>query len=156
MIKYNKNSSNTEDDKGNCFELSYSENIYIIILTDSDLGGEQIHILIMNKFKLVILNLLMYGSLISFGSRVREKYIENNTYTGIRSNFRPKLTPTYEPVHKYDLNYLYLRSDMSRLPEAVAKELIYRLSQKDSYSSIRIDSVINGFSLNEVKSFAHL
>ena len=71
MIKYNKNSSNTEDDKGNCFELSYSENIYIIILTDSDLGGEQIHILIMNKFKLVILNLLMYGSLISFGSRVR-------------------------------------------------------------------------------------
>ena len=45
---------------------------------------------------------------------------------------------------------------MSRLPEAVAKELIYRLSQKDSYSSIRIDSVINGFSLNEVKSFAHL
>ena len=46
----------TEDDGGNCFGLYYSEKLYMTILIDSwYLGGEQIHISIINKFKFVIL-----------------------------------------------------------------------------------------------------
>ena len=62
-----------------------------------------------------------YGLSGSFGSRVRYKYIEHNTYTGRRSNFCSKPTPIYGPVHKSDLNYSYSRSHFSRLPQEVDK-----------------------------------
>ena len=71
-----------------------------------------------------------YGSSGLFGSRVRSKYIKHNTYTGRISNFHSKSTPIHGPFHKSDLNYSYSRSHFSRLPQAVAKKLIYRLSQK--------------------------
>ena len=57
----------------------------------------------------------------------------------------------HEPVHKSDLNYSYLISHFSRLPQAVAKKLIYCLYQKVSYASKKIHLVINGFSPNEVR-----
>ena len=62
-----------------------------------------------------------YGLSGFFGSRVRYKYIGHNTYTGRISNSRSKPTPIHGPVHKSDLNYLYLRSHFNRLPQAVAK-----------------------------------
>ena len=40
-----------------------------------------------------------------FGSRVRSRYIENNTYTGIRGNLRSKPTTIHGPDQKSDLNY---------------------------------------------------
>ena len=48
------------------------------------------------------------------------------------------------------MNYLYLRGHFSWLPQAVGKELIYRLSQKISYAYKRIVPVIDVFSPNEV------
>ena len=63
-----------------------------------------------------------YGSSGSFGSRVRSKHIGHNKYTGIKSNLSSTPTPIHEPVHKYDLNYSYLRSHFSWLPQAVAKK----------------------------------
>ena len=42
----------TDDDDGNCFELSYPYRVYIKILIDlCYIGGENIHISIMNTFK---------------------------------------------------------------------------------------------------------
>ena len=53
-----KNNYITEDEYDNCFELSYSEKLYMMILIYSwYIGGEKIHISLMNKFKLVILTL---------------------------------------------------------------------------------------------------
>ena len=47
-----KNNFVIEDDNGNCFELSYSEKVYIMILIYSwSLSGKPIHISIMNIFK---------------------------------------------------------------------------------------------------------
>ena len=66
-----------------------------------------------------------YGSSGSFGSRLRSKYIENNTYTVIISHFHSKPVPIHGPIHKYDLNYLYSRIYFSRLPQSVAKRLIF-------------------------------
>ena len=63
-----------------------------------------------------------YGSSGSFGSIVRSKYIGHNRYTGRRNNFRSKITPIHGPVHKSDLNYLYLRSHFSWLPQPVSKK----------------------------------
>ena len=77
-----------------------------------------------------------YGSSGSFVSRVRSKYIANNTYTGSRINLRSKPTPIRGLVHKSDLNYSYSRSCFSRLLQAVAKIIIYCLSLKVSYDSV--------------------
>ena len=41
-------------------------------------------------------------------------------------------------------------SHLSRLPQAVSKKLIYRLSQKVSYDSKIIDSVMNVFSPDDI------
>ena len=47
-----KNRCVTEDEDGNCFDISYSEKLYTIILINSwYLSRQDIHILIMNKFK---------------------------------------------------------------------------------------------------------
>ena len=86
----------------------------------------------------------------SFGSRVRSKSIGDNTYTGRRNNFLSKPTPIHGPVHKYYLNYSYLRSHFGRLTQAVAKEIISLFSHEVSYSSMKNDPVINGFSPNDV------
>ena len=48
------------------------------------------------------------------------------------------------------MNYSYLISHFIRLPQSVAKQLIYSLSQKVIYASKIIDPVINGFSTNNV------
>ena len=71
-----------------------------------------------------------YGSSVSSGSILRSKYIGHNTYTGRRSNLCSKSAPIHGPVHKYDLNYSYSRSQFSSLPQAVAKKIMYSLSQK--------------------------
>ena len=63
------------------------------------------------------------------GSWVRSKYIIQNTYSGRSNNLRSKPIPIHGPAHKYDLNHSYSRSHFSRLPQALAKTLIYRLSQ---------------------------
>ena len=97
-----------------------------------------------------------YGSSLSFGSRLRSKYIGHKTYAYIRSNFGSKPTPIHWPVQKSDLNYSYLRSQFSGLPQTVAKKLIYHLSQIVSYDSKIIYPVINGFSPNEVSSHLHI
>ena len=62
-----------------------------------------------------------YGSSGSFGSRVRSKYIGNNTYTCRRSNFCSKQTPIHGPVQESDLNYSYSSCHFSKLPQVVAK-----------------------------------
>ena len=84
------------------------------------------------------------------------KYIGNNTYTGRRSNFRSKPTPIHVSVHKYYLNCSYSRSHLSRLPQLVSKETMNSLSQKVSYAYMIIDTVIDGFSPNEVKIHLHI
>ena len=71
------------------------------------------------------------------------KSIGHNIYTGRRNNFSSKPAPIHGPVHKYDLNYSYPGSHFSRLPQAVAKKLIYFFSRKFSYASKIIDLVIN-------------
>ena len=75
-----------------------------------------------------------YGSLVSFWSRVRSRYIGHNTYVGRRSNVHLKPTPIHGPLQKSDLNYSYSISHFSWLPQAVATKLIYRLSHKFSYA----------------------
>ena len=97
-----------------------------------------------------------YGLSVSFESRVRSKYIGHNTYTFIRSNLRSKIAQIHVPVHKQDSNYSYSRSHFSRLPQAVAKKIIYRLSQKGSNDSKIIDTVINGFSPNDISGHLHI
>ena len=92
-----------------------------------------------------------YGSSGSFGSIVRSKYIGHNKYIGRISNYCSKPTRIDELVHKYDWNYSYSKIHLSQLPQSVAKELINRLYHKVSYASIKIEPVINEFSLNEVK-----
>ena len=87
-----------------------------------------------------------YGSLLSFGSIVRFKYIAHNTYTGIKINFHSKPTSIHGTVHKYDFNNSLSISHFSWLSQGVAKKLIYCLSHKFSYSSKKIDIVISGFS----------
>ena len=92
-----------------------------------------------------------YGSLGSFGSRVRSKYIGYNLYIGRRILKKSKPTPIHGQVYISDLNYSYSRSHFSRLPQTVAKGLINRFSHKVSYASMIIYPVINVFSPNEVK-----
>ena len=89
------------------------------------------------------------GSSGSFGSRGRSKSIGRNTYTSRRINLCSKPTSINGPVHKSYLNYSCSRSHFSRLPQAVAKKIINRLSHKVSYASKIIDPVINGFSPND-------
>ena len=93
-----------------------------------------------------------YGSSGSFESKLRSKYFGHDTYSDRRSNLFSKPTTIRGPVHESDLNYSYSRSHFSRLPQAVAKKLIYVLSQKVSYSSKIIYPVINGFSPNDVSN----
>ena len=69
-----------------------------------------------------------YGSSGLFVSRVSSKSIGHNIYTGRIINFRSKPTPIHGPVQKSYLNYSYSRSHFSRLPQAVAKNLIYGFS----------------------------
>ena len=97
-----------------------------------------------------------YDSSGQFVSILRSKSIINITYAGRRSNFRSRPAPIHVPVHKSDLNYSYSISHFIWLPQAVAKKLIYRLSQKVSYASNIIDPVINGFSPNYVSSNLHI
>ena len=56
-----------------------------------------------------------YGSLVSFVSRLRSKYIGHNTYIGKIINLCSKPTPIYGPIQKYDLNHSYWRSHVSVL-----------------------------------------
>ena len=97
-----------------------------------------------------------YGSSGSFGSMLRSKYIGYNTHISRGIKFSSKTIPIHGPFHKSDLNYSYSRSHFSRLPQEVAKKLIYCLSCKVSYASNVIDLVINGFSTNDVSSFFHI
>ena len=80
----------TDDDDGGCFEKYYSgKNIkndtYILMVslreTDSYLNYEEIQ---MGDIEMMTAE---YGSSVSFGSRVRSKFIGYNTYTGRRSIF---------------------------------------------------------------------
>ena len=66
-----------------------------------------------------------------------------------RSNFCSKPTPIHGLVQKSHLNSSYSRSHFSRLLQAVAKKIIYCLSQKVSNFSKIIDPVINGFITND-------
>ena len=118
--------------------------------TDSYFNNEQIQI------GDIQITTAAYGSSGSFGSRVRSTYIGHNTYSGRRSNFRSKPTPIHGPVHKYDLGYSYSISYFSRLPQAVAKRIIYCLSHTFSYASKIIDPVINLFSPHEVTIHFHI
>ena len=97
----------------------------------------------------------VYGSSGSFGSRVRSKYIGHNTYTGRRSNICSKPAPIHGPLHKYDLNCLYLISHFSCLPQAISKQIIF-FSKKVSYASKIIYPVINGFNPHEVTIHLHI
>ena len=54
------------------------------------------------------------------------------------------------------MEFLYLKIHLSRLPHEFSKGLIDFLSQKISYDSMIIDTVINGFSTNEVKIYLHI
>ena len=54
------------------------------------------------------------------------------------------------------MKYSYYRSHFISLPQADAKEIINHLSQKVSYASKIIDTVINIFSPNEVTSHLHI
>ena len=67
-----------------------------------------------------------------------------------------KQTPIHGPVHRPDLYVSYSISHFSRLPQAVAKNLIYYLSQKVSYALNIIDLFINEFSLNYESSHLHI
>ena len=97
-----------------------------------------------------------YGSSGSVVSRERSKSIVHNTYTGIIISLRSKPTPEHGPVHKSDLNYSYLISHFSLLPQVVDKELINRFYQKVSYVYMKFYPVINGFSTIEVISNLHI
>ena len=97
-----------------------------------------------------------YGSSGSFGSILRSKSIGNDTYKVRRSNIRSKPTPIHGPVHKSDFNYSYSRSHFSRLPQAVAKIIIYRLSKKFGCTFKIINQFINGFVPNEVSSHLNI
>ena len=108
--------------------------------TDSYFNNEQI------KIGYIVIITDAYGSSVSCGSRVRSKSISHNIYIGRRSNFCSKPTPIHGPIHKSDLNYSYSISHFSMLPKAVAKNIIYCLSQKVVHASKIIDPVINGFS----------
>ena len=46
-----------------------------------------------------------FGSSGSFGSRVRSKFVVNNTYTGRRRNYHSKPTQIHGPVNKSELNF---------------------------------------------------
>ena len=122
----------TEYEDGNLFEFSYSGNIIYNNSNkfmaswwgiDSYFNIEQIQI---GDIEIMIST---YGSSGLFGSRVRYKFIENNTYTVRRINFRSKPTPIHGPAHKSDLNYSYSRSHFSRLSQAVAKNKLLFVSE---------------------------
>ena len=92
----------------------------------------------------------------SFGSIGRSKYIVHNTYTDRKIHICSKPTPIHGPFHKSDLNYSYSRSHFSWLTQAVAKELINQLSRKNRYAYMKIDTGINEFSSNELKSYLYI
>ena len=97
-----------------------------------------------------------YGSSGSFGLWVRSKSIGHNTYTGRISHLISKPTQIYGLVHKLDLNLFYSRSHSSWSTQSFSKGLINNLYQKVSYTSTTIDTVINGFIPNELKSHLHI
>ena len=97
-----------------------------------------------------------YGLSGLFGFRVTSKYIGHNNYIGIRSNFRSKPTQINGPVHKSGFDYSYLRINLNRLPQAVAKNSIHCLSHKVRNASKIIDPVINVFSPNYESSHLHI
>ena len=97
-----------------------------------------------------------FGSSGSFGWIVRSKCIGNNTFTGRRRKYRSKPTPIHGPVNKSELVFLYSRSHFSGLPQAFLKGLINHLSQKVSYASMVIDTVINVLIPNEERSRFHI
>ena len=59
-------------------------------------------------------------------------------------------------MNKSEFNFSYSRSHFSRLPKAVSEGPMNCLSKKVSYSSMMIDTFINGFSPNEVRSHFHI
>ena len=83
--------------------FSFPKKVYMMTLIDLwSHGGELNHISKMKKIQTCNIKIMNseYGSSVSFGSRVRSKYIGHNTYTGRRSNFRSKPTPIHGPFHK--------------------------------------------------------
>ena len=56
------------------------------------------------------------------------------------------------PVHKSELNFSYSRKHFNQLPQEFCKGLINNMSHKVSYGSMIIDTVINGFSPNKLRS----
>ena len=119
-------------------------------VTDSYFNNEPIQIGYIETMTYV------YSSSGPFGSRVSSRYIVHNTYTGRRSNSHSKPIPIHGPVHKNDLNYSCSRSHFSRLPQAVSKKRIYRLTQEVIYASKIIYLDINGYSPNGVSSHFHI
>ena len=97
-----------------------------------------------------------FGSSVVFRSRIRSKCIGHNIFTGIRGNFRKKQTPIYVPVNKTELHFSHSSRHFSLLPQAVSKRLINCLSQKFNYDYMVVDTVINGFIHNEVRSCFHI
>ena len=96
-----------EDENINCFELSYSENVCILILINEwYIVEKQIHLSIL-KIQAGDTEIMTaeYGSSGSFGSKIRSKYIRNITYTGRISTLPSKPTPIHRPVQKSDLDY---------------------------------------------------
>ena len=105
-----------EGDEGNTLELSFTENIiyddhFRFMVSwwgrDSYLSHEQIQ-----SSDVEIINSL-FGSSRLFGSRVRSKFIGNDTYTGRRRNFDSKPIAINGPAHKSELFFLYSRIHFS-------------------------------------------
>ena len=78
------------------------------------------------------------------------------THLQVVEKFCSKPTPIHGPVHKYGWDFSYLRIHFSRLPHTAAKGLIDPFYQEVRYASMVIDTIINIFSRNEVKSHLHI
>ena len=125
----------------------------MIILDLWYFGGEDIHIWITNKLKLVMLYLwMLHGSSVSFGSRISSKCIGHNKFIGRRSNLSSKPTPIYWPVNKSEFYFSYSQSHFIWSPQTFSKGIINSLSQKYSYAYMMINTVLNWFITNQVRS----
>ena len=96
-----------EDDEGICFELSYTEKLYIMIILYSwYFGGEQIHISIMNKLKVVIFYLWMLHMVCHdhLDQELGQNLLEW-IHLQVEELIPVKKTPIHVPVNKYELNF---------------------------------------------------
>ena len=91
-----------------------------------------------------------------FGSIVKSKYIERNTYTCIRSNVFSKQVSIYVIFYITNFKFFYYKRIFNCLPDSAYTRLIKCLSRKVTYDSIVDYPVISGFGTNlKMKLFAH-